>query len=389
MSTTGLHDVVAAAEALAPQIRAARDEIEASRCLPDSLVQAMIQAGLFQLNLPSAMGGPEAPPLTTFEAIEALSKIEGSVGWCAMISSSVSLFLSRLRADVGQALAGQPADVRAAGSVRPEGEAYPAAGGYRLRGRWDFASGVMHANWLLCTCKIMANHQTRQTAATAPEMRSFLVPKEAVTVKDTWSVVGMCGTGSHDFVVDDVFIPDEHSFSLVDPSQVAGTLYHPRLLMIMAWNATAANALGMARGAIDTFCHMASQTRSTMSETLLRDRSLVQTRVAEAEAIVGAARAYVISAVHTAWEAVQHDVADPSREVAQARLAITHAMHESVRAVDLVFHAAGTNAVYRKHPLERYFRDVHVAVQHAAGLPGHIESAGKIFLGLRLNEVGW
>ena len=159
--------------------------------------------------------------------------------------------------------------------------------------------------------------------------------------------------------------------------------------MVMAWNATAANALGMARGAIDTFCNMASQTRSTMSETLLRDRPLVQTRVAEAEAIVGAARAYVISAVHTAWEAVQHDVADPSRAVAQARLAITHAMHESVRAVDLVFHAAGTNAVYRKHPLERYFRDVHVAVQHAAGLPGHIESAGKIFLGLRLNEVGW
>jgi alkylation response protein AidB-like acyl-CoA dehydrogenase len=220
-------------------------------------------------------------------------------------------------------------------------------------------------------------------------VRSFFVPKDAVTVKDTWSVVGMCGTGSHDFVVDDVFIPVEHSFSLADPSQVAGTLYHPRLLMVVAWNATAANALGMARGAIDTFCDMASQTRSTMSDTLLRDRPLVQTRVAEAEAIVGAARAYVISAIQAAWEAVQHDVSDQGREVAQARLAITHALHEAVRAVDLVFHAAGTNAVYRKHPLERYFRDAHVAMQHAAGLPVHIESAGKVFLGLKVNEVGW
>ena len=389
MSTTVLHDVVAAAEALTPQIRAARDEIETSRCLPDDLVQAMIQAGLFQLNLPSAMGGPETPPLTTFQAIEALSKIEGSVGWCAMISSTVSLFMSRLRVDVGQELAGLPADMRTAGSVRPEGEARPAAGGYRLRGRWDFASGVMHANWLLCTCKIMDNQQVRQTAAGVPELRSFLVPKDAVTVRDTWSVVGMCGTGSHDFVVDDVFIPAEHSFSLADPSQVAGTLYHPRLIMVNSWNATAANALGIARGAIDAFCDMASQTSSTMSETLLRDRPLVQTRVAEAEAIVSAARAYVISAVNTAWEAVEHDVSDPSHEVAQARLAITHAMHEAVRAVDLVFHAAGTNAVYRKHPLERFFRDVHVAMQHAAGLPGHIESAGKVFLGLQLNEIGW
>jgi alkylation response protein AidB-like acyl-CoA dehydrogenase len=126
-----------------------------------------------------------------------------------------------------------------------------------------------------------------------------------------------------------------------------------------------------------------------MSDTLLRDRPLVQTRVAEAEAIVGAARAYVISAIQAAWEAVQHDVSDPGREVAQARLAITHALHEAVRAVDLVFHAAGTNAVYRKHPLERYFRDAHVAMQHAAGLPVHIESAGKVFLGLKVNEVGW
>ena len=382
MSTTVLHDVVSATEALAPQIRAARDEIETSRCLPDNLVQAMIRAGLFQLNLPSEMGGPETPPLTAFQAIEALSKIEGSVGWCATISSTVSLFLSRLHVEVGQELAGLPADVRVAGSVRPEGEAQPVAGGYRLQGRWDFASGVMHANWLLCTCKIVADHDV-------PEVRSFLVPKDAITVKDTWSVVGMCGTGSHDFVVDDVFVPSEHSFSLADPSQVDGMLYHPRLIMVNAWNANAANALGMARGAIDTFCDMASQTHSTMSESLLRDRPLVQTRVAEAEAIVSAARAYVISAVKTAWEVVEHGVSDPSREVAQARLAITHAMHEAVRAVDLVFHAAGTNAVYRKHPLERYFRDVHVAMQHAAGLPVHIESAGKIFLGLPFNEVGW
>jgi alkylation response protein AidB-like acyl-CoA dehydrogenase len=150
-----------------------------------------------------------------------------------------------------------------------------------------------------------------------------------------------------------------------------------------------ANALGIARGAIDAFIELATHRSSTSAPTLLRDRPYVQARVAEAEAILRAARAYVIDAVGTAWEAVCADVPDPSREIAQARLAVTHGMHEAVRAVDLVFHAAGTNALYRKYPLERYFRDIHAAVQHAAGLPSHYESVGKALLGLQPEGIGW
>jgi alkylation response protein AidB-like acyl-CoA dehydrogenase len=161
------------------------------------------------------------------------------------------------------------------------------------------------------------------------------------------------------------------------------------LLFVATWTATVANALGIARGAIDTFIELANRAHSTSSTTLLRDRPLVQAQVAEAEAILGAARAYVLTAVGAAWEAVCAGAPDPSRAIAQARLAITHGMHEAVRAVDRVFHAAGTNAVYRKHRLERYFRDVHAAVQHAAGLHIHLENAGKVFLGLRPNDIGW
>ncbi len=227
------------------------------------------------------------------------------------------------------------------------------------------------------------------TPAGLPVVRVLLVPKEAVTVIDTWSVVGMRGTGSHDFVIDDVFVPEERSFSPLDDVPESGTLYHPRLMMVGASAATSGTALGLARGAIDTFCDMASDTASTMSTTPLRDRALVQTRIAEAEAIVNAARAYIMSAVGGAWEAVEQGVADPSRDIAQARLAMTHGMHEAVRATNLVFHAAGTNAVYQKHPLERYFRDVHVAVQHAVGRPEIIEDAGKSLLGLRPDSIGW
>jgi len=176
---------------------------------------------------------------------------------------------------------------------------------------------------------------------------------------------------------------------LAEPPQAPGLLYHPRLLFVVLWTGTVANSLGIARGAMDAFIALATQAHSTMSPTLLRDRALVQTQVAEAEAILSAARAYVLASVGTAWEAVSAGVPDPSHEVAQARLAITHGMHEAVRVVDRLFHAAGTNAIYRKNGLERYFRDVHTAVQHAAGLPVHIESAGKVFLGLRPPDLGW
>jgi alkylation response protein AidB-like acyl-CoA dehydrogenase len=220
-------------------------------------------------------------------------------------------------------------------------------------------------------------------------VRALMVPRDAVTVHDTWQVAGMRGTGSHDFEVDDVFVPHAHTLSVVDGVAHGGPLYHPRLLVIGAGAPTAGVALGLARGAIDALRAMAANTASTMSTTALRDRPLVQRRVAEAEAIVGAARAYLLDAMGQVWEAVTTDVPDPSAEVAQARLAMTHAMHESVKAVDRVFHAAGTNAVYEKNPLEHYFRDIHVAVQHAVGRPEQFESAGKVLLGLRPDDIGW
>src|SRR5919109_1943518 len=383
------HDVVAAALKLVPHIRARRDELETARRVPPSLVQAIAEAGLFQLHLPRSMGGLELPPLTAFRVIEEFSKVDGSVGWCTMIANGACFFVGRLRAEVGRELFGQPPDVRIAGSLRPEGKAYPVEGGYRIQGRWDFASGIDHARWLLCTCTVMAEDGPRLTPTGTPEVRHLLIPAAAATVVDTWSVLGMCGTGSHDFIVDDVFVPTPHTFSFTDPSEETGALYHPRLLLVVAWTDTVGNALGIARGAIDTFIELATYRSSTSAPTLLRDRPFVQARVAEAEAILGAARAYVVDAVGTAWEAVCAGVADPSRAIAQARLAITHGMHEAVRAVDLVFHAAGTNALYRKYPLERYFRDIHAAVQHAAGLPSHYESAGRVLLGLRPDGVGW
>src|SRR5262245_2466536 len=389
MHDTIPHDAVAAAISLAPHIRAVRAKLETTRRVPLSLVQAINDAGLFRPYLPHALGGLELPPLAVFRMIEEISKVDGSVGWCTMIASSESLLSGWLPTDIARAMFGQPPDVRMAGSLRPEGQAYPVGGGYRRTGPWDLATGCNHANWLLCTCTVMAGDAPRQTPAGVPEIRSMLIPVGEATIVDTWSVVGMCGTGSHDFIVDDVFVPAAHSFSLVEPPQAPGPLYQPRLLFVVLWTGTVANALDIARGAMDAFIELATRAHSTSSPTLLRNRALVQTQIAEAEAILSAARAYVVTSVETTWNAVCAGVPDPSREIAQARLAITHGMHEAVRVVDRLFHAAGTNGIYRKYGLERYFRDVHTAVQHAAGLPVHIESAGQVFLGLRPHDLGW
>ena len=335
------------------------------------------------------MGGAESDPITGLCAIEELSKVVGSVGWCALLSSFASGFGGWLDPEVGRKLFGQPAGARVAGSIRPKGQARPVDGGYIVSGRWDFASGIDHASVLLCTCNIVDEQGPRLTPSGAPETRLFLAPREPATIYNTWSVMGMIGTGSNDFEVEEVFMPEEHSFSMSELPRESGQLYHPRMFLTAGWSLNAGNALGIARGAMDAFVELANQAGSTMSATLLRDRPSVQSTVGEAEAIISAARAYLIDAVGKAWQAVGDGSPDPSPQIAQGRLAITHAVRESVRAVDLLFHAAGTNAVYRKHPLERYFRDIHMAVQHLAGLPAVFESGGQVLLGLRPNGPGW
>jgi indole-3-acetate monooxygenase len=377
---------VVAAASLVPLITAAREEAEAMRRTPPRMVEALAAAGLLQMFLPRSLGGAELPPLAAFHAIEELSKADGSVGWCAMIATVLSQFTGWLDPAVARAMMGTPTDFRAAGSLRPQGQAREVDGGYRVSGRWNFASGVTYAQWLYCTCKVMDGDAPRLTPAGAPLTRAAWIPIGSARIEDTWSVVGLRATGSHDFIIDDVFVDKAFTSSFAEPAFEQGRLYSSRLFFVTLWVIVAANALGIARGAIDAFIDLAGQS-STSSPVPLRDRAAVQSQVAEVEAILGAARAFVLDTVAAVWDAVG-DI-DPGPAIARARLAITHAIHEAVRAVDMVFHAAGTNAIYTANPLERHFRDVHVVVQHNAAFAVHYESAGKVLLGLRPTDPGW
>src|SRR5262245_3621589 len=365
-------DVVAAAKRLIPEVLASREECERLRRIPTSIAEALAKAGLLQMYLPRSMGGPELPPLVVFRAVEEISRADGAIGWCTMIASCVSNAMGLLPAEIGREMAGCPADMRLAGSIRPMGRARAVDGGYRIEGRWDFASGVNHARWLMSPCVIWDGDKPVRTPAGVPMTRIFWVPAASATILDTWHVLGLRGTGSHDFALADVFVPESRSVAITDPPKETGLLYDPRLHLSWIWTATVGNAMGIARGALDAFAELASKS-TTMSTAPLRDRPLVQMRVAEAEAILSSARAYVQFAVGDLWTRAGQGQSDLDAAVVQARLAITHAMHEAVRSVDLIFHAAGTNAVYAHNQLEQHFRNIHVAVQHAAGLSHHMQ----------------
>lgn len=381
--------MMAAAEALAPQVRAAREEAERLRHVPPHIAEAMAGAGFLQMYLPKALGGPQLSPLAVFRIVETLSRADGSIGWCSMIATAQSASACWFPLEVGRAMAGEPADLRLAGSIRPLGKAVPVDGGYRVSGQWDFASGVHHAKWLMCTCVILDGDKPRRDPSGQPVWRVMWVPKAQGRIVDTWTVLGLRASGSHDFVVEDTFVPGNYSTHPTELPVHKAANFNPRFHSSFQWTATVANSLGIARGAMDAFTELATTRSSTMSTALLRDRLLVQAKAAEAEAIISAARAFVLDAVGGLWQIANEGGKDIDQPIMRARLAIAHGMQEAKRAVDILFHAAGTNAIYALSPLERCFRDIHVAVQHGAALPQHMESAGKVLLGLRPVDPGW
>lgn len=389
MTLTSITDPVAAAKALRPQIVAARDEIDSLRQLPEDLSDAMAKADLFQLYLPCSMGGPETDPITAFHAVEQVSIADGSAGWLCFVSSGVSMCAGWVPPSLGQELFGNPPNLRIAGSFRPQGTALAIEGGYRVDGRWDFASGILHANWLFFNCRVLDKNGPRLLEDGSPVSRMMVMPVSQATIHENWSVMGLRGTGSNDFSVYDRLIPEERTFVLFSEPLEPGPLYNPRASMVTTWALLAADALGMARGAMKSFLHLANTHGSPTVPTLLQDRTPVQQAIGEAEAIISCARAYTLDAVGKTWAALCKGKADPGPEILQGRLAVTHAVRESVRAIDLLYHAAGSHAVRKDNDLERQFRDIHSAVQHIGALSSNYQYGGQVLLGLPPGASGW
>ena len=371
---------------LEPLIRQHADEAERHRRLALPVVQALTDAGLFRMCVPLALGGLEVTPLTFYRVVEAVARLDGSTGWCTFISGSDGLVGAYLAPQTAEAMFGHDPRVVLAGSVAPAGTAAVVEGGYRVSGRWPYASGSQHCTWVFGGCHVLDENQPRLTAAGAPEVRMVLIPAAQATIlEDTWEVSGLVGTGSHDFTVAQVFVPDAYTWcfgpDMPRGPHYQGPLYRFPLVGLFRLPVSAV-ALGIAQGALEACLALAPAKRTLIGTGVLRDQPFFQARIAEAVALVRAARAWLHTAVQQAWTSTLTSGTVSVAERADLVLAAVHATRSAAEAVQLVYTVAGGTANYRRSALQRALRDVHAVTQHIGTAPQQYEEAGRLVLGL-------
>ena len=370
-----------AAAALASVVRAAADRAERERRLPRDIVESMIDGGIFRMCLPRSVGGFEFHPATMIGIIEELAAADGSAGWCAMIAATSGVVAAYLDAETAREIYGDPRAV-SGGVYAPHGQALAVDDRYRVSGRWPFASGCEHCTWLMGACIVRNGAGPRLLPNGMPDSRLVLFPAADARIVDTWAVMGLQGTGSHDIEVTALDVPARRSVSLVsDPPRERGPLYAFPVFGLLA-TGIAAVALGIARHAVTELVMLAAGKRPTGSRRRLAERAVVQAQVAEAEALVGAAHAFLLDTVGRAWDTAAAENTMPLPVRAAVRLAATHATQSAARAVDLMYEAGGGTSVYRTSLLQRLFRDVHVVTQHIMTAQPTYELVGRLLLGL-------
>jgi alkylation response protein AidB-like acyl-CoA dehydrogenase len=299
--------ILHAAISLAPQIRAAGEEIEHGHRIPPPLATAIKEAGIFGMVMPRAWGGPELDPMTQCRVIEALAMEDGSVGWCAMIGCDPGYISAFLDQDVARAMFPDLLSAMGAAAT-PTGTARVMPGGYRVSGRFPFVSGCHHCEWLWLGCNVVEAGSARINSNGVPETRQCLLRLEQCEILDTWYTTGLRGTGSTDVAVHDQFVPAEHSFSFQDPALVKrpGPLY---AFPFMFATKGPAPALGIARHALDTFIETSGKParRYTLGEGVeapkrLRDDVFVQEAAGRADTLLTSARAHLFDVVGDMWE---------------------------------------------------------------------------------------
>jgi indole-3-acetate monooxygenase len=385
--TQQLDGLLNAVRTLDPLIREHADKAEHNRRLSQPVVTALAEAGLFRLYIPRTLGGFEIDPLTFCRVIEALARIDGSTGWCVWIGSTSPPFVPTLADQTVEEIYGRDPQVVIAGALFPYGKAVVRDGGYVVSGRWPYASGCQHTAWIFTMCNVFEGDQMRTTEGGGPEVRTVFVPTPQVTILDTWEVSGLAGTGSHDVVIDQVFVPAAYSCQFGSGMAPQGKHFQGPLyrypLYASSVGLIGAVALGIAQGEINACTELAQAKRPAGTTDLLRDRPLFQGRLAEAVALVRSARAWLHTAVQQTWEATLAGGQVTFAERADLLLAAANATRSAAAAVDSVYTMAGGTANYRRSPLQRALRDIHALTQHIATAPHQYESAGRMLLGLQ------
>ncbi len=383
-------DYIARVRELAPMLAAAAGEIDRRRELPERVVDALVERGLFRLLLPKSLNGAELLPAEYVPIIEELAKTDASTAWCVNQNSGCSMTAAYLPPEAAREMFGGPRGILAWGPG--PGEARVVDGGYRVTASWSFASGSHHASWLGCHVPVVeADGRKRTQPDGTPIVRTMLFPKSATKFTDIWHTMGLRGTGSDQYEVKDLFVPEAYSIDVLsrrgEAAREEGLLYRFSSLVLYAAG-FAGVALGIARSTLAHFIELARDKIPRGARNTLRNNNVIQREVALAEARLASARRHLLGSLEDITAAVAargHVTLDERMTI---RLASTFAIHTALEVVDILYQAAGATAIFDENPFERRFRDIHSVAQQLQGRQVHFETVGQHMMGLDA-DTGW
>jgi len=378
--------IVARAQSAADFVKTAGNRIETERELPPDVHEALLAAGVFRLLLPRSIGGLEVSIPTFAEITMRLATADASTAWCVGQGGGCSMSASFLEHAAAKRLFG-PRDAVLAWGAGVQGTAVEVPGGYRISGKWSFASGSRHATLLGAHCRIVdADGKPRLTAEGRPADRTALFPRSKARIEDVWQVVGLKGTGSDTYSVEGLFVPAEETIDreALGSARETGTLYRFPTMMVYA-AAFGGVMLGIARGMIDDLKSLALTKTARGAASSLRDSEMFHAELARLEGRWRALRHYHFGTFTEIWQAIDGGAPLTLDQRIAARLASTHTIHEGCRIAVDAYRAAGQNAIFESAPFEHRLRDALSASQQVQGRPAHFATVGRHLLGLPLD----
>ncbi len=357
--------------ALLVDVKSRRDEFYHQRHVSKDVIETLQSLGLYRAFVPEQFGGSGMHGSDFLRLIERISEIDGSTGWVASFAFSTKYLSSLPAATLATVYADNP-DVVFAGAIYPPQPAQKVDGGYRVSGRWTFGSGCLGASLLGVGISVDGANSGLPMMA--------VMPAGQVTIVEIWDTIGMTGTGSHDFVLEDVFVPEDWVLARgAEPTISTPAYRYPTLAM--SAQVLAICGLGVARAALDHVISIADKSKSITGAPTLGDRPNVQLHLGESEAKWQAARIWFYDLTDKAWD-VAVAGREPSRqETMQLRLAASHAARVGAEVTRACFEMTGTMGIFNSNPLSRHMTDAMVTAQHAFLTEGTFINAGKVLIG--------
>jgi alkylation response protein AidB-like acyl-CoA dehydrogenase len=373
--------VIADIRELGPKLSVRAPDIEAGRRMPPDIVAQLREIGVFRIVTPRSHGGAEFTLRECCDVIAETARIDGAVGWVTLIGAISPAALGLLPPPIYDEIYKDGPDVIVAGSGQPAGAADQTAGGYRVNGRWPFASGCQHADWIFAFCLETKDGSPVPTASGAPPLRIVMLPARQWAIEDTWRSEGLKGTGSHHISLKDVFVPEANlvDFLNAQPNHPSGMLRGGIGTFVTTHGPF---ATGLAEGAIEDFAALANTgKRPVFGQTAIKDSKLVQYDLGRAEADLRAANALLHEQCEADWrDALAGRVRDFALTTTRFQ-SIVWVTAACARVVDECYRLAGGSSVYESSPLQRRMRDIRAATQHASVNLRHYAVAGAQRLG--------